>query len=161
MAFACLGALWAIPARLDLASDQDWLDTVWVPEGPVVQLHLSAVPFSGRRAVHPFFLVRGPDQEIQRYEVWQEPGGDGGHLWVDENSTYFTMGTGTKMWAQVQGPQALSVIEVLESGYPCADRYTMLPGPNSNTFAAWVLEQSGWAVALPAQSLGQRWGCGG
>jgi hypothetical protein len=152
-------AMAAAPAPMELQSDSDWFETVLVPDGPSVQLHLSAVPYSGQRAVHPFFLVRGSDQEIHRYEVWQSTGVARSHLWVDQNSTYFTMGTGTLLWGELEGGQALAVIEVLESGYPCADRYTMLPGPNSNTYAAWVLEQSGWALELPEQGLGQGWGC--
>lgn len=152
--------LWAwVPPPLPLEDDAHWAAELVVPEGAAVQLHLSAVPFSGQRAVHPFFVVRGEDQALHRYEVWQSPGERGSHVWVDENAPGFTMDTGTVLWAQVQGAQAQGVIEVLQSAYPCADRYTLLPGPNSNTYAAWVLEQSGWDVALPRQSLGKAWGC--
>ncbi|MFT5583568.1 MAG: hypothetical protein ACI9VR_001146 [Cognaticolwellia sp.] len=156
----CAGlALAATPEPIEVLSDPDWLDTVLVPDGPSVQLHLSPVPYSGRRAVHPFFLVRGTDQELHRYEVWQSAGMSGDHLWVDDNTPYFTMGTGTVFFAETTGEQALAVIQVLESGYPWAGRYAMLAGPNSNTYAAWVLEQSGWAIELPEQSLGKGWGC--
>ena len=156
----CLGLVLAlIPQPIDVLSDQDWVNTVLVPEGPAVQLHLSPVPYSGGRAVHPFFLARGTDQALHRYEVWQWQGEAESHLWVDENWAYYTMDTGTVLLAEAQGEQALAVIQVLESVYPCADQYTMLPGPNSNTYAAWVLEQSGWDVDLPEQSLGKSWGC--
>lgn len=152
--------LWAwVPPPLALQDDAHWAAELEVPGGPAVQLHLSAVPFSGQRAVHPFFLVRGEDQGFHRYEVWQSPGEQGSHVWVDENAPGFTMDTGTVLWAQVQGQQALRVVEVLQSSYPCAERYLLLPGPNSNTYAAWVLEQSGWSVTLPEQALGKGWGC--
>lgn len=151
-----LGA--TVPSPMEVQSDAVWQRSLGQEVGPLVQLHLQPVPFTGGRAVHPLFLVTDEAGERHRYEVWQSAHA-GSHLWVDVNTLEFSMGTGGTLWAELRGEQAQAVIAVLETPYPCADRYRMLPGPNSNSYAAWVLERSGWAVDLPEQALGQGWGC--
>jgi len=42
--------------------------------------------------------------------------------------------------------------------YPFCDRYLPWPGPNSNTFAAWVLEQAGIEHALGWKAIGRNYG---
>ncbi len=42
--------------------------------------------------------------------------------------------------------------------YPCADQYVMWPGPNSNSFTAWIgLEVPALGLVLPAKAIGKSW----
>lgn len=49
------------------------------------------------------------------------------------------------------------VLSAIES-YPFSREYTMWPGPNSNSFVAWVgLAVPGLGLELPAKAIGQNW----
>ena len=37
------------------------------------------------------------------------------------------------------------------------DRYRYWPGPNSNSYVAWVLERAGIEYALGWRGIGRRW----
>ena len=57
------------------------------------------------------------------------------------------------------GEAALKLKEVLEKAesYPFCHKYRYWPGPNSNTFAAWVLRRAGIGHALSPMALGKRY----
>jgi hypothetical protein len=59
----------------------------------------------------------------------------------------------------VRGPAAEALIPAIDSAvasYPWPDRYTIWPGPNSNSFVAWVARHSpGLAVDLPPTAIGK------
>jgi hypothetical protein len=59
--------------------------------------------------------------------------------------------------AQWRGAQALALRGVLErpEAYPHSHRYTYSPGPNSNTFAAWVLREAGIDYRLDWRAIGR------
>jgi hypothetical protein len=63
--------------------------------------------------------------------------------------------------AEWTGEDARSIKKVLEKAdaYPFCHRYRHWPGPNSNTFAAWVLRQAGIRHALARRAIGRsyRW----
>ncbi len=47
-------------------------------------------------------------------------------------------------------------IEAAAAGYPQADLYRVWPGPNSNSFIAWVIrEVPGFEVILPVTAIGK------
>lgn len=46
-------------------------------------------------------------------------------------------------------------IETAARSYPYADSYTMWPGPNSNTFVAYVARETGLRVDLPPTAIGK------
>lgn len=60
-----------------------------------------------------------------------------------------------------RGADAAALIDDVRAAvasYPFVDEYTMWPGPNSNSFTAWVgLEVPHLGLELPAKALGQRW----
>ena len=58
--------------------------------------------------------------------------------------------------AEWRSEQAASLRRVLENAteYPHCGRYRAWPGPNSNTFAAWVLRRAGVEHKLPWKALG-------
>jgi hypothetical protein len=60
-----------------------------------------------------------------------------------------------------RGEEASQLIDQLEKAierYPYADTYTVWPGPNSNTFIAWLgLEVPELGLDLPATAIGKDW----
>jgi len=60
-----------------------------------------------------------------------------------------------------RGPEAQALIERIHaavSTYPFVHEYTMWPGPNSNSFVAWIgLSVPELGLELPAKAVGQAW----
>jgi hypothetical protein len=60
-----------------------------------------------------------------------------------------------------RGAEAQTLIGKIDdavAAYPFPDDYSMWPGPNSNSFIAWVgLEVPELELELPAKAIGQRW----
>ncbi len=68
-------------------------------------------------------------------------------------------GAEPELYAEKRGPAAEALIPRIEhavASYPYAGEYTVWPGPNSNTFTAWVLRQvPELAAQLPATAIGK------
>lgn len=60
-----------------------------------------------------------------------------------------------------RGPAAEALVARVEDAvrrYPYANEYKMWPGPNSNSFTAWIgLEVPELQLDLPAKAIGQAW----
>jgi len=128
-----------------------------------VQLRYATLPFPlGWFAVHYWFVVFEPGGACHRWEVWQTKNAGGtsiGHVHCDLKSPDAGVGGGpARIAAQWSGEQAARIGKVLEkaNSYPHCHRYLPWPGPNSNTFAAWVLREAGVAHELPWRALGRR-----
>jgi hypothetical protein len=63
--------------------------------------------------------------------------------------------------AEWRGAQAATLKSVLEEAqtYPFCQRYRYWPGPNSNTYAAWVLRRAGIDHPLTRRAIGCRYAC--
>lgn len=133
-------------------------------DGPVARLYVAEVPHAAGFATHPWFVIReGPGAPLQRWELWQAPVGLYGHVAVDLLAPEASVEGGpTRLVQEFQGAEASRIIAVLTKRaalYPCRGRYHYWPGPNSNTFARWVLDEAGLSVRLPASSFGAGWSC--
>lgn len=68
-------------------------------------------------------------------------------------------GNAPELLAELRGEEVTGIINRIEqavAGYPYADRYRVWPGPNSNTFTAWVLRQVPELRAdLPPTAIGK------
>lgn len=68
-------------------------------------------------------------------------------------------GNPPSLLADYRGAVAAKLIPRIEAAvarYPAPDRYRAWPGPNSNTFIAWIVrEVPGLEVALPPHALGK------
>jgi hypothetical protein len=114
-------------------------------------------------AVHCWFVVF--DQAgCHRWEIWQSRNAGGrstGHLHCDLKPPDDGVGGGpTRTLAAWQGDEAAALKQVLEScerDYPFCQKYWYWPGPNSNTFAAWVLRKAGITQSLGPMALGKRY----
>jgi hypothetical protein len=62
---------------------------------------------------------------------------------------------------EVSGPNAETSVEKVRAAivrYPFADRYTMFPGPNSNSFTEWVEQEvPELELNLPMKAIGMHW----
>ena len=100
---------------------------------------------------HWFLTFCDLNEETQHYcdrwEVWQHPCQNDscwGYLHKNLLPPYQGVGNGSSrlIWQWV-GDEALSIVETIESSpsnYPFIDQYGYWPGPNSNTFAQWVVQ---------------------
>ncbi|MEM1230893.1 MAG: DUF3750 domain-containing protein [Pseudomonadota bacterium] len=124
-----------------------------------VELRGARVPVVGWFAHHYFFVIcEGARRE--RWEVWQRAercASSAGHVHRDLLPWRAGVGFGpsflVKRW---EGSRALLLADRLRASltaYPERGRYRFWPGPNSNSFAQWVL---GSDYPLPWPAIGAR-----
>lgn len=128
----------------------------------VVQLRYAALPWGiGLLADHYWFVISEEGTgACHRWEVWQTADAGGvsvGHVHCDLKEPDADVGGGPARIAAVwHGPEAAAIRAVLErpEEYPHRHLYHYWPGPNSNTFAAWVLRRAGVEFAFPWRAIG-------
>lgn len=139
------------------------LSTDHAAHGTSVQLRRATLPAPvGLIAVHYWFAEYDPaDQQWHRWEVWQTAD-SGGTAWgyVHKDKLHPAAGVGggaSVVAAQWQGEDAERLAAVLHrsSGYPLRDRYRAWPGPNSNTYIAWVLREAEVRAELDPRAIGR------
>lgn len=128
-----------------------------------VELRYAGLPYIGFLAVHYWFVVEA-DGERHRWEVWQSANAGGrsvGHLHRDLKAPEADVGGGpTRLEAEWRGDEARRIADVISrcsSDYPFCARYFPWPGPNSNTFVAWVLDRAGVEHRLGWRALGRNY----
>jgi hypothetical protein len=128
-----------------------------------VELRYASLPAPiGFFAVHYWFVVF-EDGRAERWEVWQTRNAGGrsvGHVHCDLKGPDEGVGGGPACIAmQWQGESAARLKQVLResNSYPYCQLYRYWPGPNSNTFAAWVLREAGIDFSLPRKAIGCRY----
>ena len=133
------------------------------PPARVVQLRCAKIPWIP--AVHCWFAEFDPaDGAWHRWEVWQTAGKaptDFGHLRKDLMSPASGVGDGPSwILAEWTGAEANSLHTALGSPqeYPYQVEYAYWPGPNSNTYPAWVLKRAKVAYDLPVGAIGKDYG---
>ena len=129
---------------------------------PIVQLRYAPLPFIGAIAVHYWFvLIDEASGEAHRWEVWQTKNAGGrsiGHVHCDLKTPEAGVGGGPSRVAwEWRGEDAQAIHAVLEKAadYPYCARYLTWPGPNSNTFVAWVLKTAGIEHPLERRGIGK------
>jgi hypothetical protein len=127
-----------------------------------VELRCASIPLLGWLAEHYWFVVFDESGACRRWEVWQTADAGGtsfGHLHCDLKHPDANVGGGpTRLVAAWSGEDAVRISRVIDSfktQYAYRDRYLPWPGPNSNTFVAWVLREAGVAFKLPRKAIGK------
>lgn len=130
----------------------------------VVQLRCASLPYGlGLLADHYWFVVFEPGGRCHRWEVWQRANAGGrslGHVHCDLKPPDAGVGGGPmRIVAEWRDAPARKLRAVLEraADYPHCHRYLVWPGPNSNSFVAWVLKQAGIEHPLPWRAFGRRY----
>ena len=128
----------------------------------IADLKYAGIPFLGLLAVHYWFVVRDNEGTCERWEVWQRTNVGGksvGHVYRNLMSTDSNVGGGpTHLATQWTDADAVRIAKVLRESwdrYPYCHWYRMMPGPNSNTFVAWVLAQAGINYELSHRGIGK------
>jgi hypothetical protein len=126
-----------------------------------VELRYAPLPLIGAFAVHYWFVTVDATGTRHRWEVWQTKNAGGrsiGHVHCDLKAPEDGVGGGpSRLAAEWRGAEAAAIGKVLEraAGYPHCQRYRFWPGPNSNTFAAWVLREAGIGQRLIWKAFGK------
>jgi Protein of unknown function (DUF3750) len=133
------------------------------PSTCVVQLRYATLPRClGAIAVHYWFTVFDPiSRQWRRWEVWQTKNAGGksiGHIHCDLRHPDCGVGGGAyRLAAEWDGGAARDICAILArpQEYPHWDRYRAWPGPNSNTFVAWVLRKAGLHHSFDPRAIGK------
>ncbi|HKA45758.1 MAG TPA: DUF3750 domain-containing protein [Burkholderiales bacterium] len=136
-----------------------------LPRSPecVVQLRCASLPsVFGLIADHYWFVLFEDTGACHRWEVWQTSDAGGrsvGHVHCDLKDPDDDVGGGsTRIAAEWRDAQAHRLRDVLKrpEAYPHCHWYRYWPGPNSNTFAAWVLREAGVEYPLGRRAIGRK-----
>ncbi|MCC2672589.1 MAG: hypothetical protein K0Q72_5061, partial [Armatimonadetes bacterium] len=133
------------------------------PEQLIVELRGATLPSVLRAiALHHWFVVIEPETgSTTRWEVWQnrDAGGQSwGHLHRNLMHADRPVGGGPSFTvATWTGDDARRLQAVLEQPdeYPFREVYRYWPGPNSNTYAAWVLARAGLLHDFDPRGIGK------
>lgn len=131
-----------------------------------VQLRAAKIPFVGWLAVHYWYVILGTET-AHRWEVWQRRDvkpESWGHLHKNLLPPNAGVGNGAS-WLdqQWQGLEAQRLAEIIERSpqcYPHTHCYRYWPGPNSNTYVQWVLQQAQLDHLLSWKGVGKSYRVG-
>jgi hypothetical protein len=134
-------------------------------KGAVVQVYGADVwGFRGNFAIHTWVATKAENES--GYTIYQVIGwrarrgrsvvavsqGDPARPWY---------GSPAVLLHDERGPGAQVLVEQIRDAvdaYPFANEYKMWPGPNSNSFVAWIgLQVPALKLDLPAKAIGQAW----
>ncbi|WP_286267806.1 DUF3750 domain-containing protein [Thalassotalea atypica] len=144
---------------LSSCSNQDWRTASREPAGiastpkedtrAVIEFYAAdAFSWRGWFAVHPWIALKGANaSQYTVYEVigWRlNRGLSVVRDYKTETPDRYWYGSKPKLLLSIKGEQAAKLIPKIQDAihrYPWANEYTVFPGPNSNTFVAWVGQQ--------------------
>ncbi|NMP15591.1 DUF3750 domain-containing protein [Thalassotalea sp. Y01] len=121
-----------------------------------------AFSWRGWFAVHPWVAVKGEDADKYTvYEVvgWQVRRGLSAIREYDTATPdRFWYGSKPELLLSIKGDRATELIPKIKQAiqsYPWADEYSVFPGPNSNTFVAWIAQEvPELELELPFSAIG-------
>lgn len=115
-------------------------------------------------AVHTWIAIKPFNAETYTtYQVfgWNQRSGRPVLVAREDIPDRFWFGSMPKLLADYRGETAQQLIPKVEqavNSYPYPNEYTMWPGPNSNSFTAWVgLEVPELELNLPFSAIGKDW----
>lgn len=136
----------------------------------IVQLKAAKIPLIGEIAVH-YWLVIWQNQTVDRWEVWQTAHccqQSWGHLHCNLMPYNLGVGNGGSWteaeWVGSQADLLISTINHSPHTYPYKYKYRYWPGPNSNTYVQWILNQANTEYTLGSLGIGKTypsWGIWG
>lgn len=132
---------------------------------PIVQVYAArAFEWRGAFAVHTWFAVKPAGAgHWTTYQVigWYVRRGGKAVVIRDEAPDRYWFGNRPKLLAELRGHGVDGVIQRIDAAarkYPWNDEYTVWPGPNSNTFTAWIARQvPELRLDMPPTAIGKDW----
>lgn len=132
------------------------------PRDTIVQLRCAKLPYVAAIAAHCYYVVYDVnDRQWDRWEVWQNKDTRPdcwGHVHLNMRLAGSGVGAGDS-WALHEwggnDAEVLRGILIRPEDYPYKDEYHYWPGPNCNTYVAWVLKEAGIRAKLPRAAIGK------
>ena len=172
-AAAGIGILSLLAVAASNATGADWRtasrDSAGIAPDPkttrtsVIQVYAArAFSWRGTFAVHPWIAVKR--RNADRYTIYQIVGwrvrrGLPSLLVHEDLPDRHWYGSAPELLVDIQGDHAEAIIDKIDDAarrYPFADEYTLFPGPNSNTFVAWMGRQvPELRLDLPPTAIGK------
>jgi hypothetical protein len=120
--------------------------------------------FRGNFAIHTWVATKDVDEPTYTiYQVigWRQRRGRPVLAVSEGNPARDWFGSPAVLLHERHGPAARDLVRKVREAvdtYPYAREYKMWPGPNSNSFVAWIgLEVPELGLELPAKAIGQSW----
>ena len=137
-------------------------DPATTPEAVVQVYAARAVRWRGYFGVHTWIAVkpaRAESYTVHEVNGWRLRRTGSAVVQSDRPPDGRWFGKAPELLADVRGPDAETMIGQIQSAvasYPYADRYRVWPGPNSNTFTAYVSREVGaLPLDLPPTAIGK------
>ncbi len=159
-------SMWATSMALEPVS----IGAAYAPEPDshpeaIVQVYGADVwGFRGNFAIHTWVATKGknePDYTIYQVIGWRLRRGRPVVSVSDGNPARPWYGSPAVLLHERRGPEAEGLVDRIRAAvdaYPYSNQYKMWPGPNSNSFTAWIgLEVPELELDLPVKAIGQSW----
>ncbi|HZE61401.1 MAG TPA: DUF3750 domain-containing protein [Burkholderiales bacterium] len=156
-AFAALASILSMPAHAGSAPDPT------TTREPVVQVYgARTMGVKGIFGVHTWVAVKPANaMSWTVYEIigWRLRWSDSALVIRERQPDAPWFGSAPELYADKRGPgvaQLIARIDKAAHDYPYAGTYTLWPGPNSNTFTAWIARAvPELQVDLPSTAVGK------
>lgn len=118
----------------------------------------------GRFAIHTWIVTKAADADrYRKYQVigWRQRRGQSVVSITSDRPDGDWFGAKPVLLLDKRGAQAQALIDDVHTAalsYPYDREYVMYPGPNSNSFLAWIgLEVPELGLELPTKAIGKSW----
>ena len=132
---------------------------------PFIQIYTARTwGLKGMFAVHSWIVTKrkgAKSHEVSQVIGWRREG-SGNVLFRETNIPYKSWwGNKATMVLDLRGDDIELIIDKVDTAiqaYPWKNEYTLFPGPNSNTFVAWIgLQVPELGLDLPSTAIGKDW----
>ena len=158
---ACSTGSWREASR---ASAQIAPDPAQTPEAVIQVYGADAWGWRGLFAIHTWIAVKptnAPNYTVLQVIGWRAKNGLPVLRVEQDLPDRYWFGSEPELLLDKRGPELDAMIEkILASAqtYPWANEYRVFPGPNSNTFPAWIAQKvPELGLELPFRAIGSGW----
>ena len=153
---------WALePQPFGMAQAPDPLDY----QDAIIQVYGADVwGFRGNFAIHTWIATKArgaADYQVYQVIGWRLRRGRSVVSITEGNPARPWYGSPAILLHEIRGDEAQALVDPVHDAalsYPFDREYKMWPGPNSNSFTAWIgLEVPGLDLDLPVKAIGQSW----
>ncbi|MDU0353524.1 DUF3750 domain-containing protein [Paraglaciecola aquimarina] len=168
-----LASIFAFLIILNSCANKDWRTASREPAGlapnpatekqAVIEFYAAdAFSWRGWFAVHTWFALK--EQNAEQYSVYEVTGWrvkrglPALHQYLTPTPDRYWFGARPEVLLSIKGDKAARLIPKIQQAvarYPWADEYSVIPGPNSNTFPTWIgLQVPELGLDMPFNAIG-------